>query len=78
MIKTEKKSRKIYPTDCNLLNLVNNLTEGIHIIKCKYAHADTKCKTCRIKYKDCEFFLEHKNFKSYLIKYKCLCSNKNY
>ena len=29
-----------------LSNLVNNLFEGIHKIKCKYGHDDKKCETC--------------------------------
>ena len=28
-----------------LSNLVNNLTEGIHEIKCKYRHDDNICET---------------------------------
>ena len=32
----------------SLSNLVNNLSEGIHKIKCKYGHDDKKCQTCRI------------------------------
>ena len=61
-----------------LPNLVNNLSEGIHKIKCKYGHDDKKFKTCRIKYKYCSCFLEYTHFKDDLIKYKCLCSNKSY
>ena len=34
--------------------------------------------TCRIKYKDCECFLEYGNFKDDLIEYKCLSCKKNY
>ena len=30
-----------------LSNLVNNLSKGIHKIKCKYEHDDEKCETCR-------------------------------
>ena len=33
----------------SLSNLVNNLSDEIHRIKCKYGHDDKKCKTCRIK-----------------------------
>ena len=29
----------------SLSNLVNNLSEGIHRIKCKYKHDDKKCET---------------------------------
>ena len=62
----------------SLSNLVQNLSEGIHKIKCKYGHHDKKCQTCRSKYKYCNCFLEYTNFKDYLIGYKCLCCNKNY
>ena len=61
-----------------LSNLVNNLSDGIHRIKCKYRHDDKKCETCRIKYKYCDCFLEYKNFKDGLIEYKCLRCNKSY
>ena len=30
----------------SLSNLVNNLSEGVHKIKCKYGHDDKKCETC--------------------------------
>ena len=45
---------------------------------CKLEHEDKKCETCGIKYKYCNFFLEYKNFKDDLIKYKCLYCNNNY
>ena len=61
----------------SLLDLANNLFEGIRRIKCKYKQVDKKCETCTIKYKCCEFYLEHKNFKYDLIEYKCLCCNEN-
>ena len=38
-------------------NLVDNLTEGIH----------------KIKFKDCNCFLEYQSVKENSIKYKCLC-----
>ena len=60
-----------------LSNPINNLSEGIHKIKCKYRHDDKKYETCRIKYKYCDYLLECTNFKDYLIKYKYLCRNKN-
>ena len=60
------------------LYLVHNLAERIHKIKCKYGHDDKQCKTCKIKYKDCECFLEYANFKDDLVEYKCLYYNKNY
>ena len=59
-----------------LSNLVNNLSEGLHRIKCKLGHDDKKCEKCGIKYDDC--FLEYTNFKDNLIEYKCLHCNKNY
>ena len=37
-----------------------------------------KCETCGIKYKHCDCFLEHANFKDDLIEYKCLSCNKIY
>ena len=43
-------------------NLVDNLAEGVHKIKCK----------------DCDCFLEHESFKDNSIKYKCLSCNKDY
>ena len=50
------------------LNLVNNLYEGIHKIKCKYGHDDKKYETCwiiyikYIKYKYCNCFFEYTKF----------------
>ena len=43
----------------SLLNLVDNLTEGIH----------------KIKYKDCYCFLEYESDKDNMIKHKCLFCN---
>ena len=51
----------------SLSNLVSNLSEGIHRIKCEFGHDDKKCKTCGIKYKYSERFLEYTNFKDDLI-----------
>ena len=62
----------------SLSNLVNNLSERIHKIKCKYEHDDKKCESWGITYEVCDWFLEYTNFKDDLIKYKCLCCNKNY
>ena len=59
----------------SLSNLANNLSEGLHRIKCKLGYDNKKCETCGIKY--CYCFLEYKNFKDDLIKYKCLCCNKS-
>ena len=41
----------------HLSDLVNNLSEGIHRIKCRYEHNDKKCETCGIKYKYRDCFL---------------------
>ena len=60
----------------SLSNLVNNFSEEIHRIKCKYGHDDKKCETCSYKYCDC--VLEYTNGKDNLIKYKCLVCNKNF
>ena len=46
----------------SLSNLVDNLTEIIHEIKCK----------------DCDCFLEYESVKDNLIKYRCLSCNKDY
>ena len=62
----------------SLSDLVNNLSEGIHRIKCKFGHDDKKCETCGIKYKYCNCFLECTSFKDDLKEYKCLCCRKNY
>ena len=62
----------------SLSELVINLSEGIHKIKCKYRNDDKKCKTCVIKYKDCDRCLECRNIKDDLKVYKCLwCNNIN-
>ena len=62
----------------SLSNLVNNIFEGIHKIKCKYEHNNKNCETCRIKYKYCDCFLIYTNFQDDFTEYKCLCCNKNY
>ena len=46
----------------SLSNLVDNLTERIHEIKCK----------------DCDFFFEYEIVEDNLIKYKCLSCNKDH
>ena len=51
----------------SLSNLVINLSERIHRVKCKYGHNNKKCETCGIKYKYCDCFLEYTNFKNDLI-----------
>ena len=61
----------------SLSNLVNELSEEIHRINCKYGHDDKKCETCGTKFKYCECFLGYTNFKDDLIEHKCLLCNKN-
>ena len=46
----------------SLPNLVNNLAEGIH----------------KVKFKDCDCFLEYESVKDDLIRYKCPFCNKDY
>ena len=60
------------------LNLVNNVAEGIHKIKCQYGRNDKKYETCINAYRYCGCFLEYNNFKDDLIEHKCLCCNENY
>ena len=48
----------------SFLNVVNNLPEGIHKIKCKYRNDDKKFE---IKYKYCDCFVAYTNFKDDLI-----------
>ena len=66
----------------SLSNLVNNPSEGIHKVKCKYRYNDKKCETCGIIYKACDCFLEYTNFKNANVYkvclYKCSYGNKNY
>ena len=81
----EKKLQKIsYNLQCidsaifmasSLSNLVNNLSERLHRIKCKLGHDDKKCELCGMKYKCCDCFLEYTNFEDDLIECKCLCYN---
>ena len=52
-----------------LSNLVNNLSERIHRIKCKFGHNDKKWEAGGIKYKHCDCFLEYTSFKDNLIEY---------
>ena len=47
----------------SLSNLVNNLSEGIDRIKCKFGRDDKKCESCGSKYQYCDCFLEYANFK---------------
>ena len=45
----------------SLSNLVNNLSEVLHRIKCKIGHDNKKCETGGIKYKYCNCFFEYRN-----------------
>ena len=56
----------------SLSNLVNNLSEGIHEIKCKYRHNYKQCDNCGIKCKCWDCFLKYTNFRDDLIEYKYL------
>ena len=47
----------------SLSNLVNNLSEGIHRVKCKFGHNNQNCENCGIKFKYCDCFFECTNFK---------------
>ena len=62
----------------SLSSFVNNLSERIHEIKCKYRHNDKICETYGITYELCDCFLEYTNFKDDLLGYKCLCFDKSY
>ena len=60
----------------SLSNLVNNFSEGIHIIKCKFGHDDKKRETWGTKYKYYDCCLEYTHFKDDLT--ECLYSKKTY
>ena len=62
----------------SLLNLVNNLSERIHRIKCKYRHDEKQFETWGFKYKYFDYFVEWTHFKDNQIEYKCLYCNKTY
>ena len=49
----------------SLPNIANNLSEGIHKIKCKYGHDDKKYETCVFKYKYCDCFLKYISLKNF-------------
>ena len=44
-------------------NLVHDLYEGTHRIKCKFGQNDKKCETCGIKYKYCAVSLNIQKLK---------------
>ena len=51
----------------SLSTLVNNLSEEIRKIKCKYVHDNKKCENCQTKYKSCKRIFEYTNFKDDII-----------
>ena len=59
----------------SLSNLVINLAERVHKIKCKDGHDNKTCKTSWLKYKDGKCCLEFINAKDELIECKCWCCN---
>ena len=61
----------------SLSNLVKNVSGKISRTKCKHRYDDKKYKTCEIKCKNWDCFLEYINFKDDLIECKCLCCNKS-
>ena len=83
----EMKLQKIYLTYYNLLiawylwqvhyQILSNLSEGIHRIKCKLRHDDKNLEACQIKCKYCDSFLEYTNFNDDFIECKCLLFNRN-
>ena len=62
----------------SLSNLANNLSEGIHKIRCKYEHNDKIYRICGATYKVSDYFLEYTNFNDDVIAYKYLFFNKSY
>lgn len=46
-----------------IYGMLDNLAEGVHQIKCKYEHANKKCKRYGVKYKDCQCCAESTNVK---------------
>ena len=65
------------------LNLVDNLAQVTHKIKCKYALDNNniiiKCifEVHNYKYINCKCYFEYKNVNDDLIIYKFLCCNRN-
>ena len=51
----------------SLSNLVNNIAEGNHKVKCKYGDNNEKRETCGIKYENCECYFEYTSVKDNLI-----------
>ena len=61
----------------SLSNLLYNLAERIHKIKLWIYLIVKNKKTCEIKHKDYESYLEYTNVKDNLTEYQCLCCCKN-
>ena len=62
----------------SLSNLVDNIAQEIHKVKCKYGHDNKKCEKFGVKYKDSECYLEYTKAKDDLLIYKCSCCNRSY
>ena len=62
----------------SLSNLVNNLSERIDKIKCKYGHDDKKMLNLSNYIQSMRLFSWTNKLKDDLIEYICLSSNKNY
>ena len=60
----------------SLSNLVNNLAERVHKIKCNNGHDNKKREMFVIKYKDCECCRKYMNMKDDSTVFKCLRCNR--
>ena len=60
----------------SLSNLIDNLDEGIHKNKRKYAHGNKNYKTYEINTRIVSVVLKYTNTKNDLVHYNCLCCNK--
>ena len=60
----------------SLWDLANNLSEGIHRIKCKYGHDNKNVKLVELSISIATVFFEYSNLKDDLIQYKCLSCKK--
>ena len=83
--KNEKEITKIitytlqYIDSARFMNsFLSNLADNVAEVKWKYGRDNEQCPACEIKCKYCECFFAYQNFKNNLLKYKCLCCNKNY
>ena len=57
----------------SLSNLVNNLSEGIHRIICKFRHNDKNMKLVELNISIATVFLNTQILKMIKDDYKCLC-----